>query len=102
MVSVTARRFKKSTTFKKEDLISSNTGQYRVKLISRIEFVSSLSYKFLPNTYLQFLIVCIYDATCHFYNCACYCTKENRYPQWAEKYEVGKYKIKLKKTNIYI
>jgi len=44
--------FKKSATFKKEDLISSKTGQYKVNLILRIEFVSSVSYKFLPNTHL--------------------------------------------------
>jgi hypothetical protein len=47
---VTSRRSKKSDTFKKENLISSKSGQYRVNLISRIEFVSSMSYKFLPNT----------------------------------------------------
>jgi len=52
MGSVTARRFKKSATFKKEDLISTKIGQYRVNLISRIEFVSSASYKFVPNTHL--------------------------------------------------
>jgi len=52
MRSVTTRRLKKSATLKKEDLISSKTGQYRVNLISRIEFVSSVSYKFLPNTHL--------------------------------------------------
>ena len=38
MRSVTTRRFKKSATFKKEDLISSKTGQYKVNLISKIEF----------------------------------------------------------------
>ena len=52
MRSVTTRRLKKSAKFKKEDLISSKFGQYRVNLISRIEFVSSVSYKFLPNTHL--------------------------------------------------
>jgi hypothetical protein len=57
MRSVTTRRFKKSATFKKEDLISSKIGQHSVNLISRIEFVSSVSYKFLPNTHLYFLIV---------------------------------------------
>jgi hypothetical protein len=50
MRSVTTRRLKKSATVKKEDFISSKTGQYRANLISRIEFVSSVSYKFLPNT----------------------------------------------------
>ena len=50
--NVTTRRFKKSVTFKKEDLISSKTGQYSVNLISRTEFVSTVSYKFLPNTHL--------------------------------------------------
>jgi len=40
---------KKSRTVKEEDIIS-KIGQYRVNLISRIEFVSSASYKFLPNT----------------------------------------------------
>ena len=52
MRSVTTRRFKKSATFKKEDLIFSKTEQYMANLISRTEFVSSLSYKFLPNTQL--------------------------------------------------
>ena len=52
MRSVTTRRFRKSATFKEEDLISSKSGQYRVNLISRIEFVSSVSYKFLSNTHL--------------------------------------------------
>jgi hypothetical protein len=42
MRSVTTRRLRKSATVK-EDLISSKSGQYRVNLISRIEFVSSLS-----------------------------------------------------------
>jgi len=79
MRSVTTRKFKKSATFKQEDLISSKSGQYRVYLILRIEFVSSVTYKFLPNTHFYFLIVCFYDATCHFCNCACYCTKDNRY-----------------------
>jgi len=79
MRSVTTRKFKKSATSKQDDLISSKYGQYRVKLIWRIVFVSSVSYKFLPNTHLKFLIACIYDATCHFCNCACYCTKDNRY-----------------------
>jgi len=36
MRSVTKRRFKKSATLKKEGLISSRIGQYRVNLISRI------------------------------------------------------------------
>ena len=75
MRSVTTQRFKTLATFKQEDLISSKSGQYSVNLISRIEFVSSVSYKFLSNIYLYFLIVCIYDATCHFGKCACYCTK---------------------------
>jgi hypothetical protein len=39
----------KNQLHKKED--SSKTGRYRVNLISRIEFVSSVSYKFLPNTH---------------------------------------------------
>ena len=77
MRSVTTRRFKKSATFKKEDLLSSKTGQYRGYLKSRIEFVSSVSHKFLPNTHLYFLIPLFYDDTCHFCNCACYCTKYN-------------------------
>ena len=79
MQSVTTRRFKKSATLKQVDLISSKYGQYRVKLISRIVFVSSVSYKFLSNTHLYFLIACSYDATCHFCNCACYCTKHYRH-----------------------
>jgi len=79
MRSVTTRRFKKSATLKKEDLISSKIGHYRVNLISIIEFVSSVSYIYilLPNTHFLFLIACICDATCHFCNCACYCTKDN-------------------------
>jgi len=52
MRSVTTRRCRKSATFKQEDLISSESGQYRVNLISRIEVVSSVSYKFLSNTHL--------------------------------------------------
>jgi len=39
-------------TVKKEDYISSKHGQYRANVISRIEFVSSVSYKFLPKTHL--------------------------------------------------
>jgi hypothetical protein len=49
MRSVTTRRQKISYS-KKEDFISSKIGQYRANFISRIEFVSSVSYKFLPNT----------------------------------------------------
>ena len=52
MRSVTIRRFRKSATFKQEDLISPKSGQYSVNLISRIEFVSSVLYKFLSNTHL--------------------------------------------------
>ena len=51
MRSFTTGRFKKSATFKKEVLISSKIGQYRVNLISRIRFVSLASYKFLPHTH---------------------------------------------------
>ena len=61
MRSVTTRRFKKSATFKQNDLISSKSGQYRGNLISRIEFVSSVSYKFLPNTQIPY---CLY-LRCH-------------------------------------
>jgi hypothetical protein len=43
MRSVTTRGLKKSATVKKEDFISSKIGQYRANLISRIEFVSSVS-----------------------------------------------------------
>jgi len=49
MRSVPTRRFRKSATFKQENLISSKSGLYRVNLISKIEFVSSVSYKFLSN-----------------------------------------------------
>jgi hypothetical protein len=49
MRSVATRRLKKPATIK-VDLISSKIGQYRANLISRIEFVSSISYKFLLNT----------------------------------------------------
>ena len=52
MRSVTTRLFKKSAAFKKDDLISSKIVQYRANLISRTEYVSSVSYKFLPNTHL--------------------------------------------------
>jgi len=52
MRSVTTRRFRKSATFKQEVLISCKSGQYRVNLISRIEFVSSVLCKFLSNTHL--------------------------------------------------
>jgi hypothetical protein len=52
MRSVSTRRFKKSATFKKEDLNSSKSGEYRFNLISIIELVSSVSHKFLPNTHL--------------------------------------------------
>ena len=38
---------KNSATFKKEDLISSKIGQYWANLISRIEFVSSVSYIYI-------------------------------------------------------
>jgi len=51
MRSVTTRRLKKSATVKKEDF-SSKIGQYRANPILRIEFVSSVPYKFLPNTHL--------------------------------------------------
>ena len=56
MRSVTTRRFKKSATFKQEDLISSKYWEYRVKLISRIVFVSSVSYTFLPHTCISLLL----------------------------------------------
>jgi hypothetical protein len=52
MKSVTTRRLKKTATFKKEDLISTKIGQYKVNLVSRIEFISSVSYQFLPNTHM--------------------------------------------------
>jgi len=52
MRSFTTRRYRKSATFNQEDLIFSKSGQYRVNLILRIEFVSSVSYKFLSNTHL--------------------------------------------------
>jgi len=47
------------------DLISLKFGQYRANLIARIEFVSSISYTFLPNTDFQFLFTRIFEATCH-------------------------------------
>jgi hypothetical protein len=40
----------KISYIKKED--SSKIGQYRVNLISRIEFVSLVLYKFLPDTHM--------------------------------------------------
>ena len=57
MRSVTIRRFEKSATFKNEDLNLLKTGQYRSNLISRIEFVSTVSYKFLPNTHFNSLLL---------------------------------------------
>ena len=48
---VTTRKPKKSATFKQEDLIS-KSGQHRINLISVIEFVSLVSFKFLQNTHL--------------------------------------------------
>ena len=51
MRSFTTRRLKKSAKIKKEDFIYTKTGQYRANLISRIEFMSSVSYKFLPHTH---------------------------------------------------
>jgi Cu/Ag efflux pump CusA len=38
---------KNSATFKQEDLISSKIGQYWANLISRMEFVSSVSYIYI-------------------------------------------------------
>jgi len=52
MRSFTKQRLKKSATVKKGHFISSKIGQYKANLVSRIEFVSSVSYKFLPNTNL--------------------------------------------------
>jgi len=52
MRSITKGKLKKiSYSQKKEESISSNIGQNRAKLISRIEFVSSISYIFLHNTH---------------------------------------------------
>ena len=86
---------KKSATVKKRGLISSKIRQCRANLISRNEFVSSVSYKFLPNTHLYFLIACIHDDTCHFCYCACYCTTDNRYYPFhttkAKRFEVETY-----------
>ena len=70
---------KKVSKIQKEDFIYSKTGQCNANLISRIEFVSLISYKFLPFTAFYFLIACIYDVTCHFFICACDFTKDNRY-----------------------
>ena len=47
----------------RQGFISSKIGQYRANLISRFEFVSSGSYKFLPRIHLQFLIAYIHDDT---------------------------------------
>jgi len=52
MRSVTTRRFRKSASFKQENLISSKPGQYGVNLTSKIEFLSSVLYKFLTNIHL--------------------------------------------------
>jgi len=62
------KKYRMRPTAKGEDLkhqLHSKRGQYRANLISRTDFVSSVSYKFLPNTNLYSLITCIYDATCH-------------------------------------
>ena len=55
---------KKSATSKKEDLISPKIGQYRVNRISRIAFVSSVSYKFLPHTHTLVIPYCLH-LRCH-------------------------------------
>lgn len=52
MRSATTRRLNISASVKKDDLIFSKIGQYRANLISRIEFVSTVSYKFITNTNL--------------------------------------------------
>ena len=102
MRSVTAWKFKESATFKKVNLISTKIGHYRVNLIWRIEFLSSVSYKSLPNTRFYFLITCIYVATCYFCNCACYCTKDNRHCacQTAVSWEIWGRKVYILKINI--
>ena len=99
-------------TFKKGALISSKIVHYRVNLISKIEFVSSVSYKFRPNTHLQVLIACIYDATCHFCNCAYHCTNYIRHYacQTSEPRDLrsdgihfkNKYKFMILKVNIML
>ena len=95
MKSVTTRRFKKSATFKQEDLIASKSGQYRVNLISIIEFISSVPYKFLSNTHLYFLIACIHDDTCTSITVHVIAQKitdtTHVKPQWAKRYEIGSY-----------
>ena len=52
MRSINTRRRKTSATIKKEEFISSKIRQYRANLISRFEYVSCVSYKFLPSTNL--------------------------------------------------
>jgi len=47
---ITTQSFKKSATVSKGDLHLLKIGQYKNNLTSRIEFVASVSYKFLPNT----------------------------------------------------
>jgi hypothetical protein len=63
MRSVTTRRLKKSAAVKKEDVISSKIGKYRANLFSRIEFVSTVSYKFLPHTNLYFILLLAFTMT---------------------------------------
>jgi hypothetical protein len=41
----------------KKRTISLKTEEYRLNLISRIEFISSMLYKFLPNTHLYLLLL---------------------------------------------
>jgi hypothetical protein len=53
------RRLKNQQSSKK----FSKIGRYMANLSSRIEFVTSVSHKFLPNTDFYFLITFIFDAT---------------------------------------
>ena len=95
MRSLTTRRPKNSATLKKEEFISPKIGQHKLNLISRIEFVSTVSYTFLPNTHLYFLIACIHDDTCTTVNVRVTAQKiaDNTHvkPHWAKRSEVGSY-----------
>jgi hypothetical protein len=54
-------------------------GQDNGNLISRTEFVTLVSYNFLPNRDFHFPITFIFDAMCHFCICVYHCTKDNRH-----------------------
>jgi len=54
-------------------------GRDKGNLISRTEFVTLVSYNFLPNRDFYFLITFIFDAMCRFCICVYHGTKDNRH-----------------------